>query len=81
MLLSIIFLFGIMLNPFNYYYATARLEILKNLGMSIIAPFANVTFKSFFFADFVISVRIMLFDATAMACFYANGEYHGNPPQ
>jgi hypothetical protein len=50
-------------------------------GRLVSTPFFKVKFQDFFFGDVITSARLMLFDATAMACFYTSGEYKGNTPQ
>lgn len=80
-LLTLIFIFGIMLSPFKMFYRKARLCILLTMGNLIAAPFTVVGFKDFFLGDVITSARLMLFDAAAMTCFYSSGEYKGATPQ
>lgn len=73
LLMTLIFLFGIMFNPFNMFHRPARIEICKTLGHVIVAPFGWVKFRHFFMADVITSAKIMLSDATSMVCFYTDG--------
>lgn len=79
-LLSILFLFGIMFSPLNNLYRPTRFEIIRVLGQIIIAPFGLVKFKHFFLADVITSAKLMLSDSTAMVCFYSSGEFRTDYP-
>ena len=78
--LSFVFLFAIMLTPFKMFYRKARLQLVLTFRNLVLAPFANVAFKDAFFGDVVTSARLMLFDSSAMVCFYSSGEVRGNTP-
>jgi hypothetical protein len=69
-----------MINPLDFIYRNARLDLLMTFGRLVATPFFRVKFQDFFFGDVITSARLMLFDATAMACFYSSGEYKGNAP-
>lgn len=79
-ILTIIFLFGIMFNLLPWLHRPMRWEICQTLGHILAAPFGKVYFRTFFLADIITSVKIMLFDSTAMVCFYSSGEFDSNKP-
>jgi hypothetical protein len=75
MILTAVFLLGIMFNPLNLLQRPTRFEIIKVIGEILIAPFGLVRFKHFFLADVITSAKLMLSDSTAMVCFYSSGEF------
>jgi hypothetical protein len=79
-LLTIVFLLGIMFNPFKVLYGVQRFEIVNVLGHIIISPFGLVKFRHFFLADVITSAKLMLNDSTAMVCFYTSGEFNSPKP-
>ena len=78
--LTLIFLLGLMFNPFPMFYRTPRFEIVKVLWEILISPFGLVKFRHFFLADVITSARLMLSDSTAMVCFYSSGDFRASAP-
>lgn len=79
-ILTIVFLIGVMFSLMPYLHRPMRWEITKALGHIVVAPFGKVFFRTFFLADIITSTKIMLFDTTAMICFYASGEFNSDTP-
>ena len=79
-MLTVIFLLGIMFNPFDFFNRITRFEIVKALGNIIISPFGIVRFRDFFLADVITSAKPMLVDSTAMVCFYTSREFDSESP-
>ena len=80
-ILTIIFLFGIMFNFLPWLHRPMRWEICKTICHILIAPFGKVYFRTFFLADIITSIKIMLYDSTAMVCFYSSGEFLSEIPE
>ena len=80
LVLTLIFLFGIMFNPFKVFHPKGRIEILRILGTIVIAPFGIVRFRHFFMADVITSSKLMLADNDAMICFYTSGDFTNTQP-
>ncbi len=78
--LTLIFLLGLMFNPFPMFYRTPRFEIVKVLWEILISPFGLVKFRHFFLADVITSARLMLSDSTAMVCFYSSDDFRASKP-
>ena len=80
LILTLIFLLGIMFNPFKIFHPKGRIEILRTLGTIAIAPFGVVRFRHFFLADVITSAKLMLADNDAMICFYTSGDFTNAQP-
>eukprot|EP01112_Ceratiomyxa_fruticulosa_P014910 TRINITY_DN4326_c0_g2_i1.p1 TRINITY_DN4326_c0_g2~~TRINITY_DN4326_c0_g2_i1.p1 ORF type:complete len:432 (+),score=31.95 TRINITY_DN4326_c0_g2_i1:250-1545(+) len=71
LILSLVF-WALVFCPFDLFHKSARGWLFRHLGNFFFGPFVRVDFPSFFLADQLCSMGIMLIDIEYAFCYYSN---------